>query len=75
MTDSDGHSPLDIAIKHDKKEAEKYLRDHGSTAGDGHKEKLLLVACEQGRLDVVEEVVDVYNCDLTSESIYVNVIV
>ena len=67
ITDSDGRSPLAIAIENDNREVERYLRDNGCTLDDGDKQCLLLKACERGQLDSVKKLVDSDNSKLTSK--------
>ena len=66
-TDSDGRSPLYWAISKDIREVERYLRDHGCTVVDGDKDRLLVRACEAGRLDMVKELIEDHDCDPTSK--------
>ena len=63
MTDSEGFSPLAVALYNDKREVERYLRDQGCTLGDSE----LFAACECGRLDIVTELVEVDKCDPSSK--------
>ena len=67
ITDSDGYSPLELAITNYSTEVERYLRGHGCTVVDGDKDRLLVRACEVGRLDVMKELIEDHNCDPTSK--------
>ena len=67
ITGSDRCSLLYWAISKDITEVERYLRDQGCTVVDGNKERLLVRACEAGRLDVMKELIEDHNYDPTSK--------
>ena len=43
------------------------MRDHGCTVVDGDMDKLLVRACEVGRLDMMKELIEVHDYDHTSK--------
>lgn len=66
MTDSNGYSPLAIAIENGMIEVERYLRDNGCTV-DGDNQWLLFAACKHGRQELIKELVEVHDCDPSSK--------
>ena len=68
VKDDQNTSPLDLALKSDNVEVAHFLMSHGGEASKYYV-KLLCVACEEGKLDVVKELVEKYNVNPNSESL------
>ena len=77
MRDDEGRSPLDRVLEDVDDEKELvyrlnlglYLINHGC-CGDEGKVKLLCVACLQGRLDMVKELVEQHKVDPRGKCVY-----
>ena len=66
MKDGKDDSPLDVALKSSNIDAAHYLLKHGGKVGKSGA-KLLCGACEDGKLDVVKELVEKYKVDPNCE--------
>ena len=70
MRDSQGQSPLDIALEgryDDCVDVALYLMSRGCVCGDEDKTRLLGAACYPGKLGVVKELVEQYKVDPNSK--------
>ena len=72
LKDDNGDSPLAVALKGSKVDIALYLFNHGC-GSDEDKDKVVMQACQSGKLKVVKELVERHNVNPKSETLRENI--
>ena len=67
MKDNEGNSPLDVAVRENELDTAFYLFNNGCDS-DEDKDKVLMLACKEGELKVVKELIEQHSVNSEGKS-------